>query len=57
MENLNPQYDSEELAAGRKLPGAACTFVLGVASLNQLPPDDQMEESLLPAVPTSASRA
>ena len=44
MENLNPQYDSEELAAGRKLPGAACTFVLGVASLNQLPPDDQMEE-------------
>lgn len=44
MENLNPQYDSEELAAGRKLLGAACTFVLGVASLNQLPPDDQMEE-------------
>ena len=44
MENLTPQYDSEELAAGRKLPGAACTFVLGVASLNQLPPDDQMEE-------------
>ena len=57
MENLNPQYDSEELAAGRKLPGAACTFVLGVASLNQLPPDDQMEEIALPAVPTSASRA
>ena len=55
MENLNPQYDSEELAAGRKLLGAACTFVLGVASLNQLPPDDQ--KSLLPAVPTSASRA
>ena len=25
MENLNPQYDSEELAAGRKLPVLSCS--------------------------------
>lgn len=44
MEQINPLYDKEELEAGRKLPAAACTFVLGVASLGQLPPDNQMEE-------------
>ncbi len=44
MNNLNPEYNREEREAGRKLPGAGCTFVLGVASLSQLPPDDQMEE-------------
>ncbi len=44
MKNLNPQYDAEQLEAGRKLLASPCTFVLGVASLSQLPPDDQMEE-------------
>ena len=44
MKNLNPQYDTEQLEAGRKLLASPCTFVLGVASLSQLPPDDQMEE-------------
>lgn len=44
MENLNPLYGEEELDAGRKLPGSTCAFVLGVASLSQLPPDNGMEE-------------
>lgn len=44
MKNLNPQYDTEQLEAGRKLLASPCTFVLGVASLSQLPPDDQMGE-------------
>ncbi len=44
MKNFNPQYDTEQLEAGRKLLASPCTFVLGVASLSQLPPDDQMGE-------------
>lgn len=41
---LNPVYREEEMAAGKKLPAMSCTFVLGVASLAQLPPDAPMEE-------------
>ena len=44
MENINPKFSEEELAAGKKLPTAGCNFVLGVASLKQLPPDNEMEE-------------
>ncbi len=44
MEQINPLYHKEELEAGRELLSAACDFVLGVASLGQLPPDDKMEE-------------
>ena len=40
----NPVYREEEMAAGKKLPAMSCTFVLGVASLAQLPPDAPMEE-------------
>lgn len=44
MENINPQYSKEELETGRKLLASSCDFVLGVASLTQLPADDKMEE-------------
>jgi len=40
----NPEYSAEELENGRKLFISSCDFVLGVANLNQLPPDDKMEE-------------
>lgn len=44
MENINPKYSEEELAAGKSLPASGCNFVLGVASLKQLPPDNELEE-------------
>ncbi len=44
MEEQNPKYTKEELAAGKKLLSLNCEFVLGVAFLNQLPADNGMEE-------------
>jgi len=39
-----PEYTNEQLEKGKKLFAAECTFVLGVARLSQLPPDNQIEE-------------
>lgn len=44
MINIKPNYTDEELETGRKLFASSVEFVLGVASLSQLPPDDVMSE-------------
>lgn len=41
---VNPEYSKEQLEKGKKLFAGNCSFVLGVAKLEQLPPDNQMEE-------------
>ena len=41
---VNPEYSKEQLEKGKKLFAGNCSFVLGVARLEQLPPDNQMEE-------------
>lgn len=39
-----PKYSPEEIRSGQLLFAADCTFMLGVAGLNQLPPDNQLDE-------------
>lgn len=39
-----PKYTSEEIRSGQKLFAADCAFMLGVAGLDQLPPDNQLDE-------------
>lgn len=41
---VNPEYSKEQLEKGKKLFAGDCSFVLGVARLEQLPSDNQMEE-------------
>lgn len=39
-----PKYSIEEIRSGKQLFAADCTFMLGVAGLNQLPPDNLLGE-------------
>lgn len=39
-----PKYTPEEIRSGQQLFAADCAFMLGVAGLNQLPPDNQLDE-------------
>lgn len=44
MATQTPRYTQSELEKGRNLFSADCSFMLGVASLNQLPPDNIVDE-------------
>lgn len=44
IKNDTPRYSQEEIENGRKLFSADCTFMLGVAGLEQLPPDNILSE-------------
>jgi GTP-binding protein len=51
-----PTHEDSVIEAGRKLFSRPVNFVLGVAQLEQLPPEDKTE-TVLPGVQTSASPA
>ena len=38
------KYTGEELATGKNLFASSCQFMLGVANLEQLPPDNILDE-------------
>nr|QJR98241.1 putative GTP-binding protein EngB [uncultured Alphaproteobacteria bacterium] len=44
MQNDTPKYSTEEIRNGQLLFNGDCTFMLGVAGLNQLPPDNVLGE-------------
>ena len=44
MSDAAPRYTPEQIAAGRELFCGDCTFMLGVAGLGQLPPDNVVDE-------------
>lgn len=44
MQNDTPKYSTEEIRSGQLLFNGDCTFMLGVAGLNQLPPDNVLGE-------------
>lgn len=44
MQTETPRYTTEEITNGKKLFTAECSFMLGVACLNQLPPDNVLGE-------------
>ncbi len=44
MQTETPRYTTEEITNGKKLFTGECSFMLGVAGLNQLPPDNVLGE-------------
>ncbi len=44
MDTTTPRYTEQQIEDGRVLFASDCSFVLGVASLNQLPPDNIVDE-------------
>jgi GTP-binding protein len=44
INTIKQNYTKEEIENGRKLFASSCDFVIGVASLNQLPADNHMGE-------------
>lgn len=44
METPTPRYTEEALQRGKNLFASDCSFMLGVAALSQLPPDNELDE-------------
>lgn len=44
METPIPRYTEEALQRGKNLFASDCSFMLGVAALSQLPPDNELDE-------------
>lgn len=44
MDTTTPRYTEQQIEDGRVLFASDCSFVLGVASLSQLPPDNFLDE-------------
>jgi len=44
MDTATPRYTEQQIKDGRTLFASDCSFVLGVASLSQLPPDNFLDE-------------
>lgn len=44
MDSATPRYTETQISAGKNLFTSDCSFMLGVASLSQLPPDNVLDE-------------
>ncbi len=44
MDTATPRYTEQQIKDGRTLFASDCSFILGVASLSQLPPDNFLDE-------------
>lgn len=44
MDSATPRYTDTQINAGKSLFASDCSFMLGVASLSQLPPDNVLDE-------------